>query len=694
MAEQRERVIGAGTALGAGVLLLLAPFSINAQVEPETPRSPRNANYTIDVRLDPELKMLEGRELLVWRNIQETPATELRFHLYWNGWRNSQSTWMREDRFRGRSDRGKEIGEEDWGWCRVLAMRQLAIGEEPGADLTPGLHYASPDDGNSNDRTVLVAPLAAPVEPGESIEVELTWQAKIPRTFARTGFRGDYFFLAHWFPKLAVFEGGGWNAHQYHAGTEYYSDYGFYDVSMTVPAEFVLGATGREVGRRENPDGTITYRHVQEDVHAFTWTLSPDYQVLEERFEEPGLPPIDMRLLIQPEHLNQAQRHFEAARAAFRLYGTWYGPYPYGHVTIVDPAYGSGAGGMEYPTLFTAGTRLFNPFGGGSPEGVTIHEAGHQFWYGIVGNNEFEHAWLDEGLNTFSTARVHHEAYGARLPVKRYFMPPGIRGERRRRAFFPVLLEGFRYARPVYGHRLERYRPDAESDRQDTATYLYHPKTGASLSYSKTALWLATLERYLGWEKLQPGMALFFDRWKFGHPIPEDFFSAVSEAAGEDLGWFFDQVYRSSEAFDYALDAVASEPAEVQGLVEAESEMVFRGPTTEDTKEEGETVYRSEVVARRLRGGVFPVQVLMAFEDGSEVRRPWDGKSRWRLFVEERPSKLEYAMVDPDHVLLLDLDRTNNSRLLEPAARFPAMKWASRWLIWLEDYLATWSFFL
>ena len=300
-------------------------------------------------------------------------------------------------------------------------------------------------------------------------------------------------------------------------------------------------------------------------MHAFTWTASPDYLDLTDRFESPGLPVVDIRLLIQPEHEKQAYRHFHATKAALENYGTWYGPYPYGHVTVVDPAYGSGAGGMEYPTLFTAGTRLFNPFGGGSPEGVTIHEAGHQFWYGMVGNNEFEDAWLDEGLNTFSTERTISETYGDEAVGHRFLSPTGTEV----RAFLPVLLDGFVYRRSIFTDRIDRYRPDASSDDQSTPSWQYFPATGGSLSYSKTALWLGTLERYLGWPTLREILSTFFQRWQFRHPGPEDFFAVANEASGRDLEWFFDQVYRSSESFDYAVESVVSEPAGVQGLVGA-----------------------------------------------------------------------------------------------------------------------------
>lgn len=647
--------------------------------------SPRNANYTIEVRLDRETKTLVGRQVVTWRNIQAAPTDELWFHLYWNGWRNNRSTWLLEDRHRGRSDREEEIGIEDWGWIEVDSAVVLGEGGQGPTDLMGSAWYLAPDDANEQDRTVWVVALPNPVLPGEEVQVELEWRAKVPRTFARTGFRGDFFFLAHWFPKLGVFEDSGWNCHQYHASTEYFSDYGNYDVTMTVPAGFVLGATGRQIARTENADRTLTYRYRQEDVHAFTWTTSPDFLEVLDRFEPGGLPAVDIRLLIQPEHRGQANRHIYATKAALSSYGTWFGPYPYGHVTVVDPPWGSGAGGMEYPTLFTAGTRLFNPFGGGSPEGVTIHEAGHQFWYALVGNNEFEDAWLDEGLNTFSTNRTMAHTYGERRYVHRFFAPPSteIRG------FLPLLLEGFSYGGSPYGNRVGRYRQYADIDRQDKPSYLYHPAGGSALSYSKTALWLGTLERMLGWERLQPAMSRFFDDWQFAHPRPQDFFDALADSTGEDLEWFAEQVFRSSERFDYAVESVSSVELEFDGFVDGGAE----GPVYRHESESASDLYRTEVVVRRHGGGVFPVDILLVFEDGEELRVPWDGQDRWRLVVAERPAKLMVAIVDPDETLLLDLDRTNNSFLLESDAGLPAVKWASRWLIWFEDFLTMLSFF-
>ncbi len=379
--------------------------------------SPRNANYSIDVELDPASRTVTGRSVVSWRNISARPTSELQFHLYWNAWRNTDSTWMRERLRAGRGPGGRyddSPGQRpagDWSHIDVTAVRLLDGGAAPLTDLTPSGTFIAPDDGNGADRTVLSVPLPVAVGPGQSVTVELAWTARVPRTFARTGAVGNYFFIAQWFPKLGVLEDAGWNTHQFHAGTEFFADYGVYDVRITVPRGWVVGATGRERERHDTPKGTTTHRYVQEDVHDFVWTTSPDYVVKTATFEHPTLPRTELRLLLQPEHVGQAERHFAATQAALKYYGEWFGPYPYGHLTIVDPAWQSSAGGMEYPTLFTAGTHWLAPAHVEDPEDVTIHEAGHQFWYGLVGNNEFEHAWMDEGLNQFSTSRTLHEAF-------------------------------------------------------------------------------------------------------------------------------------------------------------------------------------------------------------------------------------------------------------------------------------------
>jgi len=639
--------------------------------------SPRNANYLIEARLDVAQRLITGRQWLTWRNISATPTSELRYHLYYNAFRNSASTFMREAALSGRRGRAAAgVSEADWGWTEVSTVRLVGLDGAPPIELGDR-HYASPDDGNQDDRTVMVVRLPKAVAPGETLNVYLEWTAHVPRTFARTGAIGNSYFIAQWFPKVGVLEDAGWNCHQFHASTEFFSDYGIYDVKLTVPKGWIVGATGVEREARDNADGTATHRFYQEDVHDFAWTTSPRYLVKTARFEQAGLPTVEMRLLLQPEHAGQADRYFDATRASLRYYGQWFGPYPYPHITVVDPAWQSGSGGMEYPTLFTGGTRWLAPKDVADPEGVTVHECGHQFWYAIVGNNEFEDAWLDEGFNTFSTGRTMALAFNPNYESFRVFG-----------GFVPWVLHDVPVAREVDENGLSSYREGAKLDVQSTPSWRYWPASGGALSYSKTALWLNTLERHLGWSTLQKIMSTFFQRWKFRHPKPQDFFAVVNEVSGRDMTWFFDQVYRSSNVFDYEVAELRTTPVAATGFFDNGARPVYKADNSKPGR------FRTNVVVRRLGEGIFPVDVVVTFKNGEKVRERWDGRDRWKLYTYERATEALSAQVDPERVLLLDVNYANNSRTLEPVGEAAATKWTLKWMVWLQDLLLNAAFFV
>jgi hypothetical protein len=639
------------------------------------PRSPRNASYTIAARLDPASRTLTGEQLLTWRNTSTIPATSLRFHLYYNAWRNTRSSWMRELALAGAPELA-DRPEADWGWIEVTSLKLVGTSGAP-LDLTAALRFIAPDDGNVDDRTVAELPLSAPVAPGETVNVQIAWSSRVPRTFARTGALGNYYFLGQWFPKIGILQDTGWNCHQFHAATEFFSDFGIYDVRLTVPTGWIVGATGTERGRRDSDDGTTTHHYSAEDVHDFAWTTSPDYVERVERFGHAGLPAVSMRLLLQPEHVRQAERHFSATRAALRYYGEWFGPYPYANITVVDPAWQSGTGGMEYPMLFTAGTRWLAPRRVAQPEGVTVHEAGHQFWYGLVATNEFEHAWMDEGLTTFSTARTLEQFFGPQHYAKRYFG-----------GFVPWVFDDLRLSRATDGNRLSGYRDAADADTPSTPSWRYWPGSAGAITYNKTALWLNTLERMLGWETLRKILSTYFERYSFQHPEPRDFFAVANEVSGRDLTWFFDQVYRSSSRFDYGIDSFTSERVSDRGYLGDSS------PRTFSADGGSGDAYRTRLVVRRHGDGVFPVSVRIVFENNQEVRWPWDGRERWKMFEVDRPVRAVTAAVDPERVLLLDLSYTNNTKSLAPGTTAAARKWSLTWLIWLQDHLLTYGFFI
>ncbi|HKY21874.1 MAG TPA: M1 family metallopeptidase [Vicinamibacterales bacterium] len=632
------------------LLLALAPAAAQGL-------SPRNANYTIDVRLDARSRTLTARETLVWTNISNAPQAELQFHLYYNAWRNADSTWMREHTLTTWWGQVSARRSEDFAAIDVSSIRLTGSGAA--VDLTNDVRFIAPDDGNTDDRTVMAVTLPAPVGAGQTVTLDIAWTAKIPRPFARTGAIGNYFFIAQWFPKIGVLDAAGrWNCHQFHVGTEFFSDYGVYDVRMTVPRGWPLAATGRERERIDNADGTTTHRYYQEDVHDFAWTTSPDFIERRDRFEQTGLPPVEMRLMLQPEHASQAARHFEGTRAALRLYGEWFGPYPYGHVTIVDPVWQSETDGMEYPTLFTAGTWWRMPREDTYLEDTLIHEAGHQWWYGLVGTNEFEDAWMDEGINQYANARAMAEAFPEGRVVLRFFG-----------GFVPWVIDDAPWDRVLFGDILAGYRRGATTDVPSTPSFKYWPGTSTPNTYAKPSLWLHTLERALGWTTVQQILATFFERWKFKHPRPDDLFQIANEISRRDLTPFFDQVYRGSAVFDYGVESVSSAEA-------------------------ADETFLSTVVVRRHGDGVFPVTILVTLANGEQRRFAWDGSGRWHRVTVEHTSRAVSAQIDPDQTLLLDTNFTNNSFTTEPQSGRAATKWAAAWMVWLQDQLLTWTFFV
>jgi Peptidase family M1 domain len=643
---------------------------------PQGPLSPRNANYTMEVRFSPAEHRIDGTQTLRWTNITEHPTDELRYHLYYNAWRNDRSSFLRRAREQGRSF--DDVPADGWAYVDVQALRLRDAQGGEGVDLHAGAEYIAPDDGNLDDRTVLRVPLPRPVEPGQTIEVELRFTAKLPRTFARTGFHGDYVLAAQWFPKLGVLQPDGeWACHQL-IQTEFFSDFGVYDVTIAAPTEWVVGATGREV--KASADGELTvHRFVQEDVHDFAWTASPRFAVHTRRFEVPGLPPVDMRLLLMPDHADQRDRYFDATAAALTYYGRWWGPYPYGHITIVDPAYRSRTGGMEYPTLFTGGSRWLSPPASRSPEGVTIHEAGHQFWYGIVANDEFEHAWLDEGFNTYATTRTLEAAFPEHAHVERYL-------EDLLPVTFPSIVPPERTAG---SDEYAGMQSDLKRDAQSQPSWRMGPGAYHVNAYRKGAATLRTLEGFLGWTTFQRVMSTYFRTYAFAHPEPRDFFRVAEAVSGRRLDWFFSQVWDDSLVFDYATGPVHSwrERDEPRGYAEGEPPAADGGAPAV-----GE-IWGSAVTVRRWGEGRFPLAVEVTFSDGARHVEHWDGQARWTTFHYRRPGRVERVRVDPDHVLVLDTEFSNNAWLREAPAELAATKWASKWMLWVQHTMEAFAFF-
>jgi hypothetical protein len=693
----RTRAVGAVLAALAGAALALpgaraaSPRHVSPPLPPVAGRdapglpplpevSPRNASYTIEARLDPEKHTVHGSLLLEWRNTSDQALATFPFHLYWNAFRNNLSTTARGEGRRAPVDRERE--ERTFGWIQVKSIQLVDPRDATIQDLTPTLAYLH-EDGNTDDRTVMEVRTTTPVAPGSTARFRVAWDALEPYgSVGRSGWVHDYNFVAQWFPKIGVFWKGAWNCHPFYPWSEFFSDFGVYDVELTLPKGFVVGATGRLDSRSENPDGTQTLRFVQEDVHDFAWVASRRFLERHARFDDPGYPPVDVRLLLQPEHANLADRYLKATEIALRTYGTWSAPYPYPQITVVDPAHGSSSGGMEYPTLFTGGAPLFAPPELQSPEGVTIHEAGHQFWYGLVANNEFEEAWLDEGFNTYMEAKASDHALGPSGWGRRYFA-----GQGGRRGGWPVVAPGV--AIPRGSDSLFELRHAGEEDTMAKRSWEYRDGESYSLnSYGKPALVLQTLEGLLGEETMVKVLRTYARRYRFAHPTTADFIATVNEVTSQDWAWFFDQTFFSSDLCDYAVE-VKSEPARTPaGWFEGkDGRLELKRPPTRERREDDSGPYESQVTVVRHGEVLMPVELRVDFADGRTASERWDGRDRWKRF-RYRGAKVVRAIVDPAHKIAIDVSPSNNEWIAdEGPARRAATKWAARYLLWLQHLL-------
>jgi hypothetical protein len=581
------------------LLLFLAP--LNALRVPG-PLSPRNANYQIEASLDTANKTVTGHEKLTWRNDANTPANELIFHLYMNAFRNDQSTFFRESEGRHRGNHF--AGAHSWGAIDVSKL--LVAGKE--AKLTV-------------DDTLGTVKLEQPIAPGSMVEIEIEFTTRLPKVFARTGWAKDFFAVAQWFPKIAVFDGT-WHADQLHLNSEFFADFGVYDVELDIPQELVVGATGVEVRHDKRK-----YAFHAEDVTDFAWFASPRFHV-----EEDAADGVALRLLSWPGH--QGVRHFAAAKAALAELARRYGPYPYSQITIIDVPEdeATGAGGMEYPTLFTTLTFPV-PSGLHVDEWVTIHELSHQYFQGMVASDEAQEAWLDEGFTEAMTDWGLSRMFGAQT------------------ALYDFLGHRLAY---VEASRLGYRRLD-DRDAPETPSYKFLDNASYSInSYSKIDLMLRTAELLLGADKFEAGMRHYYEKARFTHPRKADFLRLFAEGSGADLSAFFHAALDTTQVLDYQiLSVTARQVQKPAGLIDNIEVTPSPNPNAP---------WRSEVVVHRPGTMVLPVEVRVVFEDESERRERWndDGTQRWQRYRYD--GKVKYAEIER---LPLDVNRLNDGKRRE-----------------------------
>jgi hypothetical protein len=666
--------------LVAALFLPLGNHRVSSQEDtPTEVDSKRIANYQIDVTLNADTKTLEAAETITWTNPSHGPADKLMLHLYMNAFRSPNTHFMEH-----RSDWKKE----EAGWIDILRLLMRLPGEENYLELRAGQYII--------DETVMTIPLPDdhPISYGQTVELKIDFRVQLPRIFSRTGYSGNYFMVAQWFPKMGVFLDGRWVCPQYHRHSEYFADFGEYSVRISVPKNFRIGATGvLESSSTQGESKVYLFRTEKtgtEDflpVHDFAWAASPDFRPEERKVTyqaNGGKHEVALNILMQRDRLELAPVYEEAVSRSLARFGSLYGPYPYSYLTIIDPGpgRGQGSGGMEYPMLITGGSTWLETVvypGGKQIEGVTAHEFAHQYWYGVVANDEFNEAWLDEGLTTYTSDKVI-DSFGPADDDCRY-LKVLVENLLRLHPFrwdlnfdfeslAPLLKLGF--PSTTLTERRERFIEQPDADPITTEAYRpFNYKAYWISAYDKPALALRSLEYLIGEETVQRVLGRLYRGFKFKHPSGADFMNLVDEAAGEDMSWFFRQVWEGTGVLDYAVtDIVTSE-------------------TTDGS-------FQAEITIERLGEVAVPQVVRLTFADGSAVdfhqwqrkdlesARIWEEgfstsnkveglsyrlqeglQGRWLKIAVRSGTPVGGAQVDPDYGYLLDSNLANNSYIVE-----------------------------
>jgi len=633
------------------------------------PLSARPANYDINVTLDDRTKTINASQSIRFTNQSPVPVGELRLYLYFNGFKNTGTTFLKGTaQIFGQSFLNRQANE--WGWVDIEQF-----GRDNGADLTANMRFVQPDDGNPGDQSVLEVQLDKPLLPGEVATFYLNWRAQVPKTIARAGYSKDFYLFCHWFPQLGVYEKDraglwGWNCHQFFRNTEFYADFGVYDVRITADQKFVMGASGCLVSEKSHNNGTKTWHYHAEDVIDFAWSVYPRFTVQEDRWQD-----VQIRLLIAPEHAALGERYRYALKFAFEYLDKHVGKYPYPSITVVDPPFhGLRSGLMEYPTLITVGTFYGMPNGVRTMESLVVHEFVHQYFMGMVASNEKEEAWLDEGFVTYFEDRIIDAAFGEK------------------HAFIDVLGCHFDNRELTRTEYTTMFNP-----REGIVArpgWLFSESNFKALIYSKTATTLRTVQSFIGEEKMDKMLQTYFERWKFRHPRGRDFMAVLREQLNMEKDTVLaHQLYALVEKSIYHAVVLDYSVSHLSNASVPSPQGIFSENAAEKTWQQGNgsCTLLSKVEVQRKGDWVFPVELLVIFEDGSRQTLHWSGEEGKKVFEFTGPSKVVSAQVDPQYKIGLDIDLNNNSMTLQTNSTAP-WKYAAKAVFWIQNLFQTISF--
>jgi hypothetical protein len=592
------------------------------------------ASYAMSASLAPERHSLHGKATVTWRNASRAAVRELFVHLYLNAFRSSESVWMQERR----PGSGRGVGAlTTFG---SIDVQRFSVREHGGQNLWGQASNANAE--HPHDQTDVRVPLPIEVAPGATIHIDVEWDSGLPNIVERTGFSGSFHMVGQWFPKIARLQDDGSFAHfPFHHLSEFYADFGKYTVDIDVPEAFRIAAVGARVSEKLE-GGRRIERYEQADIHDFSFAAWDRFQV-----READADGVKLRAWYPSGFEARADEQLQAAAFAIRHMGQRYGAYPYRQLTIVSPPpEAMEAGGMEYPTLITTGTQWYWPSWIAMNRGVTVHEFGHNHFYGLVATDEHRWPFLDEGITQYAELEALDSGWGAGALIDVAGLQIGSAAVARSHA--------------LPGRNAQTIAQPAEAFATAQAY--------ESLVYGRTALILLTMER------VYPGattraLGAYARKQRFRHPTPEELYQAFEDAAGKQAREQLELALGQRGWIDYALRSLSCEAKSAPfGLLEPSAPAVAQA----SAGIEGQVC---EVVVARHGTMSLPVAIELISEDGERTVQHWDGAGETLTVRRVGARPIAYAVIDPEHRVLLDEDLSNNALRREGPARAGNVLW-------------------
>ncbi|HQP03563.1 MAG: M1 family metallopeptidase [Bacteroidales bacterium] len=507
----------------------------------------QEVNYKINVELDDKNHCLRGNIDIEYINNSPDTLSFIYFHLWPNAYKNNKTDFAKQQLLL----RSKDFYNTD-------AVHRGYIDSLIFTSGTTGLHLQKTE---KEDIALLILDKA--LQPGDTIMLNTPFFVKIPDSFSRFGHIGQSYQITQWYPKPAVYDKSGWHFMPYLDMGEFYSEFGKYDVSISLPEDYIVAATGNLITKQElewledmaaynsnqrskpskQRDNVKikTIRFVENNIHDFAWFADRNFVVKSDtlRLNRSGRI-VKCWSFATIKNASLWADAVDYVKEAVGYYSECVGDYPYNNCTAVDGALSAG-GGMEYPgiTVISSSTDKY------SLERVIFHEVGHNWFYGMLASNERQYPWIDEGFNSFYEYRFFDQKY----PEKN--LAESFLGESINISGLNHIPHSFELT--ILYQYLESF---GLSQAANTESEAFSPMNYWVMSYQVPVAVLKHLETYLGPEKFDDMMQEFFNNWMFKHPYPEDIRESFEKTTGKNLGWFFDELISSNQRFDYAIKTV------------------------------------------------------------------------------------------------------------------------------------------